>query len=441
MSDAEYSRERLPVDCEESLVALWRASNVAYSDAALFWGNDDKFVITSLSLDTQFINDVSSRLGWNQVCATSPRKYSDNLSDDILDDSILFEKLIEVVKASDHPELICWGVSIGVYRLIEALAARSAVVSTSEIPSRTTYWTAMYFDSKIGFRETCLRLSASRPEIRVPAGFICSKLSHALDVAKQWTLDNHPFVLKANFGEAGFGTIICDRQLIAQGWNKVERSLEDSMTTECLWKDELCVIEEYIRAPGFAPIYPTCDGFILSDGSVEITGSGLMLISEGQHYSGVEAGLGVLPRSMENLMESITREVGKYMSDCGFLGWFDVDFVVGAEGALYLTEFNARRTGPAHLFETAKAVYGPDWASRAYVKGNDYWKLNRPLDYGAIHEIIGSLHEGNCTVLPTMISRAQYEQPKLGYAIVGPDRATVANVEQLLHRKIEEVSA
>ena len=56
--------------------------------------------------------------------------------------------------------------------------------------------------------------------------------------------------------------------------------------------------------------------------------------------------------------------MGEQYAKAGYRGYYDVDFIAGRGGELFITESNVRRTGGTHVYAVASRLFG----KRVYVR-------------------------------------------------------------------------
>ncbi|ARE72899.1 hypothetical protein B6R96_02235 [Streptomyces sp. Sge12] len=169
-------------------------------------------------------------------------------------------------------------------------------------------------------------------------------------------------VLKSEHGVGGSGTTVLTpaRVRAAGGARAVLRRLPRGPL----------LLEEYVGGPadgteatggrgegggggrGGGPRDLTYDGFVDDAGRVHEVGGAVMDVTDGC-YRGATVGPGVVPEWAGTSLAAFGAAVGRELADCGYRGWFDVDFVADGQGRLAPTETNLRLTGPSIAFMVA----------------------------------------------------------------------------------------
>ena len=206
------------------------------------------------------------------------------------------------------------------------------------------------------------------------------------------------------------------------------------------------IIEEHISGPQSTwATTPTVNCLILSDGTIEVVGTGRMLMRRGWLYSGICSGYAALEPSTEETIVRIGRQVGHAMADMGYAGWFDIDFVVGARGEIFLTEINARRASPAHAFAIARRTLGEGWPRKCSLYANDHLPLQGSCNprYPAIREVFAAFNgrhsRSSIKAVPTIVSSSlSRKTPYLGYVLLAQGESEAGFHACRLEQEIRE---
>ncbi len=127
--------------------------------------------------------------------------------------------------------------------------------------------------------------------------------------------------------------------------------------------------------------------------------------------------------------------IGNAMAGLGYRGWFDIDFVLGQDRQVYITELNARRASPCHVFEVGERLQGKDWSRKCGLYANDHLPLQGVCspNYATIREVFAEfnrLQEGGLTrALPTIVSSSlSRKAPYLGYVVMSDNAPRAAEL-------------
>ena len=172
-----------------------------------------------------------------------------------------------------------------------------------------------------------------------------------------------------------------------------------------------------------------------------------MLMRRGWLYSGIQCGLASLEPSIEKALIGTGRRVGHAMAELGYIGWFDIDFVVSAKGEIFSTEINARRASPAHVFEIAGRLFGTGWSGVCSAYANDHVQLQGSChpSYKVVRQAFADFNsahaESALKAIPTIISSALGRRtPFLGYVLLAPGKVEIgsraAELEQQIRKSV-----
>jgi hypothetical protein len=423
---AEFNRRAMIRGFTRNEYEIWDSASVDLSDMALFWHGDDKLVILPRKPDETFVSDVKNALQYRNLQVISPAKRSTSLCSDILADHRLRDFLIDRLRNSQKPKIVVWGATDQFYSLINELRRAGADFQVSEVPSQDNYWTALYLESKAGFRELTRNLQSEIPDLNLPEGFICGSKELAVEAIAHFWSRQKGFVLKANYGTAGFSVLCYPASQLARGLETLRKDALHRMSFDHFWDNPPVIIEEHIAGPEeLKPDSLTVDFIIDKNSVVKLVGTGKMLMRRKWLYSGIQSGLGVIESDTEEKINCIGRQVGCAIASMGYKGWFDIDFVVSAENRIFLTEINARRASPAHVFDIASHVFGRDWFNRCSCYANDHLRLQGSCypSYYDIRKTLANFNSENSNyavrAIPTIISSSiSRKTPYLGYVVL-----------------------
>ncbi len=100
-----------------------------------------------------------------------------------------------------------------------------------------------------------------------------------------------------------------------------------------------------------------------------------MRVSKDGVFRGVEISNEVVSDRLAAQMIDTGFYIGERYAQAGYRGYFDVDFVAGKNGTLYVTESNVRRTGGTHVYNTAYHLFGRDFMYLTNILSNNNYPL------------------------------------------------------------------
>ncbi len=413
---------------------IMRWEDFDHEPVCLFWGGDEKLVITSSPLNEEFVDDACRILNYRAVRAVAPAQHSDWLCDDIQNDPALFADLVQTIRESDCPQILVWGASSAYYRLMKRLEEMGLSFLPAQVPPESAAWMLEYFGAKAGFRVFCEGLAQIHPQVKIPEGLVCETLAEAFEKAQYFADKDTPFLMKTDKGAAGWGMIVFNP---ASSLNQPSESqLEKAQSG--IWGSGQVVVEEYIDCgflpsdnPNDFPLIPTVDALITPSGEVLFQFVGNMIVEDLTHYHGVALGQGALPPDVEKKLKEIAMIVGTALSERGYRGWFDIDLVGNVQQELYCNEINTRRTGPIHAFDIYTRLKAQSPEINA-VLSNDSWVVDG-FDGYSYQEVKAGLQD---VLYPMngqprgLILTLVVAHGKIGFAIVGQDFADVMRIKR-----------
>jgi len=110
-------------------------------------------------------------------------------------------------------------------------------------------------------------------------------------------------------------------------------------------------------------------------GKVEMLFFGGMRVNRAGVYGGMEIGKRVIEKKFLAKLMGVGFDLGEKHAKFGYRGYFDVDFVAGKNGQLYITESNLRRTGGTHVYKAALRLLGNDFMDDYVILFHNYYLL------------------------------------------------------------------
>ncbi|MFC9586589.1 GNAT family N-acetyltransferase [Streptomyces yangpuensis] len=244
-------------------------------------------------------------------------------------------------------------------------------------------------------------------------------------------------VLKSEHGVGGSGTtVVTAGQVRAEGGARaVLRRLPRGPL----------LVEEFVEGPTDPGAVRdlTYDGFVDRGGAVHEVGAALMDVTEGA-YRGATVGPGAVPEWAEEPLLAFGAAVGRELAASGYRGWFDVDFVVDAEGRLAPTETNLRLTGPAIAFMVAARLDALRGAGHL-VRIADRVELGARLPEAQADELCADLAracaEIGAVFVPAIPTGAFDPAPWLGVLVAAHSPETLDAAEALVRSRAAAVGA
>ena len=408
---------------------------LALSQRAFFWEKDHKVVVTPYGIPEALINHNSQVLGFQDVINVSPRELSLDLSAQVQGDIKLWTELVQLLRDNPGSKLSPYAYTPGFIQIINRLRGENVNFQVSEEPTDPNI--ASFLDSKAGFRQIMIELSVLHPEVKIPAGQICSTRSEAIDFVQSLFAQGKAGVIKANMGESGWGTIFLkpeDFSDVAELNSHIDRVLDG----DNIWRGGLLIAEEYIHPDlSVSGGSPSTELYVDNQGH-RITYSCEQVVSPSGEFLGVGVGAGSVKPEFLTTLETAANIVGQRYYDLGYRGFFDMDFVISTDGTPYAVETNTRRTGGTNVYDIARAVFGEQQSLWGYLLSQDSLRygdqaVNAEELLARSQKLLYPMNGSKRGVIITLINTSD---PVLGYVAIGDDKAEVLRLQKQIKRSL-----
>lgn len=355
-------------------------------DQALFWGPDEKLVITSrpiqdLAWQTRF-------LGLPDIVNLSPATDSGSLFADLIGDDRLLANLLEYVGPGRRFQLIPHTTTPDLWAFVDLLRLKYGVVA--ELPeSCRDQGLRDLLDTKSGLRTLVAEAGLTRTACTVARGRTCTDRDEALAAVDELLSDGTPCIVKADKGEAGVGLLIFrpgdDASTIVQ-------ALKEST----FYGADPIVVEEYIDrtdSDDHRPIaFPSVEYVVPDDPSREpvLTHVCDMLFDGATVLRGNVASASLAEAAWYEPFVAASTKVAQELQCRGYKGHFGID-AVARGGEVYMLDLNARRTGSTHVHDFGVRLLGPDYLKRHTVGNYDFYGLPRDSTLADVLARLGPL--------------------------------------------------
>lgn len=419
------------------------------ADMDIMWLGDNKIVLTPRVLDPEFVGDISRLFGFKNIRFIVPQESGRGLSEDVIQDTERFQEVVDEIERGLSPQIIPWGHTSQFQNLLNSLSESGVSFRTPETPRPEGLWIPDYLDTKVGSRKFLLEVKQKHPEldIQVPEGFICENLEEAIQKIDHFTAQGKGVVFKANLGGSGIGVHIFREEELTDPEKR--KQIEAKLRGNQLFQKDRVVVEERIVADfNRHGVDPSVDSMVREDGSVELQAVDAMVIHhDGQDvgFYGCIGGKGLFTEEQGKQLRDFTLAVGKELSNLGYRGWYDTDYILTPEGNFYTAEVNLRRTSMAYVVDIAKVLFGDEWESKIAFRTND--KFIRPnlngITYAQVKELLSGLmypiSGDNRGVIITQSVRSKFGRGKFGYSIFGESQDDTKAIEEELELRMESV--
>lgn len=399
-------------------------------DRFVFSGGDDRILVTPYPVDADFLIDTLRLLKYKNVINLSPSSVGESLSQSIVKDSQILKQIVSTIRANGRIRLVSYAATPEFLELVAYLKKKGLAFETPEVP-KENQWTTAFFDSKAGFRQAVeqFRIDSLVP----PEGYICVSPKEIVGWASFFVKTDRGFVVKANRGLAGAGLKIVTLAK-AKSLVDLDKFTASLISRNPFFQKDVVVVEEYLD-----PDVSVCGGSPSVEVVIDVRGPSFlydcgMRISSGGVFQGVELGRGAVPARLSRRMRLLGSKYGRFLFDCGYRGYFDVDFALSKTGQFSPLESNLRRTGGTHVFELGRRILGKNFVKKYYLAANNMNPVPKfkGKSYKQVKEAVRDLlypingrKEGVIITIASLLKRGD-----LGYVVIAKNRERVYELEK-----------
>jgi hypothetical protein len=297
----------------------------------------DLTFISPMPIDPRFATYVHDLLQVEPPKVLSPQTHQGRLSKEIFSEQKLLDELPHAF------DLHSYCASRELMELVSKLVSQGYQIETHELPLSPQSFqdTVNVYGTKCGLRQALARVE--HPEIvRMAPGVVCNTFEEAVAEASRTALSQGGVVVKTNKGHAGMGVVIFDPQWIRRHRDSLEADIRSSLSANNGYWDKFPIsVEAFVLADEtIGGGLPNIEGVVTDTGAQQLFYGGMRVVNG--VFAGMELGIGVkLPPDIFRIWEWL----GSHYHSLGYRGYFDIDFVAGKDGAMYICESNTRRTG------------------------------------------------------------------------------------------------
>mgnify|MGYP001560530830 CR=1 FL=1 len=396
-------------------------------DRALLWEGDNKIIITPFQISKEIFNLNKTILRFKNVNNLYPNKINISLSDAIKKDKKLLETLCQIIKNNPGIIISPYCITEKFISLIEYLKSKWLKFYVLEMPAEESKWLVSYLDSKVGSRIIINRIKNIYGN--VPESIVCKTQEEAIKVVIWFHKNNRSCVLKANFGESGWGTVFIKKEYF-KNKKEIAKYINKEFKIDSIWNNELILVEEYIAPSKKLSSGSPSSELFLSDKGVEITYLCDQFLGNKGNFLGVALGKNLLDDKTKNKIRKISLRVGNKFWALGYRGFFDIDFILSSNNNLYIIETNMRRTGGTHVYGVAKTLFGENWEKNCFIISQDNFyygkrKLNEKQIIDKMKEIMYPIKGKKEGIIISIINKWK---PTFGFIIVSESNKKAVDI-------------
>ncbi|MCL4360504.1 hypothetical protein M1555_04615 [Patescibacteria group bacterium] len=411
--------------------------NADLGDRELFSLADEHNIlfIAPKPVSPEFFDYTTDLLGTKNVRVISPRVHSGVICEDILRDDRILSALSDAANSSRRLALTSYTTSMQFLSLARTLRKRGLTVTTPESPEWDDAWTVNFYGSKSGIRQLAQQSRAVEPDFLMADGLICSGITDAAKIAAKKYIKENGVVIKTNKGHSGAGVLIFRPGDLPGDYNTCEQEIYRKLTEDPYWEKFPIIIEDFIQiTPAIGGGFPNVEFKIQKNGHIEFLYYCGMRITKDGVFRGVEIHNEVVSDRTAAQMVDTGFFIAERYSAAGYRGYFDVDFVAGRSGTLYVTESNVRKTGGTHVYHTALRLFGRDFMYLTYILSHTSYSLPyaRPPGFPDMLETLRPVlydretKEGLVVVSENLLT----SRNTLAYIIFGKNKKRALEIEE-----------
>lgn len=400
------------------------------SDHALFWGENDRVVITERKLLQNHVEHIKNLLGIKRCVVYAADA---DLPGQTLSETLINSSLWDELDFADKVQINSYGATRQIYRFVEFIRKTYRIEIELSFPDEEKYWSSVYLDSKIGAKNLLTEINIPVPRtlaVLNDPGMLFEASRHFVDVQEK-------IILKSNQDHGGMGSIVI---LSKNNLDQLNASINRLMIKRDSWKSGPIIIEEIIGNPMTNAAF-TFTGLI-QENNTQSMGVNRMYIEAGKEFVGFEQGLDVIDKSIYDRIEGLGLTIGNRISKLGYSGWFDVDFVMESPNTeIFATEINARRNSATFVFNLLQILHGKDWQNRVAVVEIDEALVSSEISgYRAILDLIGRIESNfsfQIQIIPTAVAKLNSLEPRLGYVMIAKDINLVRKAHKVFEHSLQ----
>lgn len=396
-------------------------------DRALLWGSDNKVVVTSMP--AKHTEWLTQHLPYHNVTNLYPEAPSWSLCRDILREPHLRESIVCGLRGCEEVTVLSYVASDELYVLADALQSEGLRLRLQDSPSRRVLDSVRRFDTKSGFRILCGEWSQRCRSLRLPEGTICSSAHAAARVASEFLASGRACICKADIGESGNGLL-----WLEPGRDESNSHLiEERILTDPAFGDDHIVVEATIDGGNGRALSPSTEVYVDHDGRTSVTYSCVQHFSDRGEFCGVLIDRSNVMSQAAEDMNTTANFIGAELAQLGYVGHFDIDYVLDSNGSPFAVEGNLRRTGGTHAHELTQFLVGGRYAETHVVLSRDSAQiggcgLTAAYLISCCEKILFPIRGAPRGLVPSIV--ASMDEGRVGYVIIGESGDDVRSIER-----------
>jgi hypothetical protein len=399
-----------------------RFSGTYECEHSVFWSSAPRVLLLPSGVNEQWFTDVHQALGVAAPPYVSPAVTTGLLVEDLLADGQAQRVLRAELEGHDLVKMQMVGPTPEVYQLAAIVRGWGLEVELDCVDT-DSYWASLYLDSKV----SVLDLARELPDVHVAPGVVVSNWVELRGALTRLLTRYDRVIARTAYGVAGDGSGV-----VTAGAGSVDSFL-DNAASDSFFAFPILVQQFVEHAPGVG--CPAVDILIGEDGVEDVVLCALT-VENGYQFRSVDVGDGSLPQEWGAEVTKVAHTVGSAAHALGYRGWMCADCVAGADGRLYVTEINARRSGSLHAGGLLRL-----WKAERELTLSAHFMMSVPpgLSYEEhIRPVFQRLWDKGVRAYPTSVRGVHWQEPMVAVIAAAP---TADEAQAIVAGIAEEIAA
>ncbi len=342
-----------------------------------FAGEDsDVLYITPQAVSEYFLEYFHSLFPHTNLTVLTTGQHSGVICEDMLHDPSIMNALVEAANSSKKLIITSYAVTQPFLQLVRALREKGLTVVTPEAPDEEDAWTVNFFGSKSGIRQLAQQSEHEEPDFQMADGVICFGIEDASKIAAIRYVKEQGVVIKTNKGHSGMGVEIFRPGDLPGDFHACQAKIYSLLEKDAYWQKFPIVIEKLILVSNtVAGGNPNVEFKISRNGRIDFLYHCGVLVTKDGVFHGIEVGHDIMPERVAARIKDTGFYIAERFAAAGYRGYFDVDYVAGRNGEVYVAESNVRSTGGTFVYTTAVALFGENFMFDTYLFSNNGYMI------------------------------------------------------------------
>ncbi len=417
--------------------------NINLADRDLFsMAEEFEFTfITPKKLNPLFVEYFKKLCMVREMEVLVPKRHTGKICEDIVADEKIMKKLVDMSKKYQRLSLTAYSTTPYFLSLVRKLRSKGVEVRTPEAPEEADAWTVNFFGSKSGIRQLTQINGAIRADLKMPEGVVSSGVLDSAKIAANKYIKEGGVVIKTNKGHAGMGVLIFRKGDLPKNFRECQKEIVEILNKDCYWEKFPIVVESLVTPDArIGGGFPNAEFLIKKDGEVKLLYYCGMRVTNKGVFGGVEINKNALPRRVASRITDIGYLIGEQYAFDGYRGYFDIDYIAGKRGIIYVNESNVRVTGGTHVFQAAVELAGREFMTKSYVLSNNSFDIpgKKKYTFGELLELMKPLlFSRNKKEGLVIVSSNLLAMKKLAYIIIGKNKLRALRIEEEMKKLLE----